>query len=108
MIYPAMAQAMRADDVQGYCALLHDDFAYVRHKSNDTLNKEQMRDLLTKVWGGGNRTIEDLRCIYENDEILVVHTRLSFKSGSREAALIVHLKKDGKVIRIESGVSDLS
>ena len=107
-IYPEMAAAMRADDVDRYVALLHEDFRYVRHKSNDTLDRDEMAALLGKVWGGGNRTIEDLRCIYENDDILVIHTRLSFQSGSREAAMIVNLKQDGKVIRTESGVSDLT
>jgi hypothetical protein len=107
-IYPEMAAAMRADDVDRYVALLHDDFRYVRHKSDDTLNRDEMAALLGKVWGGGNRTIEDMRCIYENDDILVIHTRLKFRSGSREAAMIVNLKKDGKVIRTESGVSDLT
>jgi len=107
-IYAEMAAAMRADDVERYVALLHEDFQYVRHKSNDTLNRTEMAALLGKVWGGGNRTIDDMRCIYENDDILVIHTRLSFRSGSREAAMIVNLKKDGKVIRTESGVSDLT
>jgi hypothetical protein len=107
-IYSEMAAAMRADDVARYVALLHEDFRYVRHKSNDTLNRDQMAALLLKVWGGGNRTIEDMRCIYENDDILVIHTRLSFRSGSREAAMIVNLKRDGKVISTESGVSDLT
>ena len=46
-----------------------------------------MAALLGKVWGSGNRTIEDLRCIYENDDILVIYTRLKFRSGSREAAM---------------------
>jgi hypothetical protein len=107
-IYPEMAAAMRADDVARYVALLHEDFRYVRHKSDDTLNRDEMAALVGKVWGGGNRTIEDMRCIYENDDILVIHTRLKFRSGSREAAMIVNLKKDGKVIRTESGVSDLT
>ncbi len=107
-IYPEMAAAMRADDVGRYVALLHEDFAYVRHKSNDTLNREQMAELLGRVWANGNRTIDEMRCIYESDDILVVHMRLSFRSGSRESAMIVHLKKDGKVIRVESGVSDLT
>jgi hypothetical protein len=107
-LYDEMEAAMRADDVARYTALLHDEFEYVRHKSNDTLNRDQMAALLTKVWGGGNRVIENMRCLYENDDILVVHTRLSFASGSKEGAMIVHLKKDGKVVRIESGVSDLT
>jgi len=107
-IYPEMAAAMRADDVARYVALLHEDFRYIRHKSNDSLNRDQMSALLGKVWGGGNRTIEDMRCVYENEDILVMHTRLKFKSGSREGAMIVNLKSDGKVITAESGVSDLT
>lgn len=107
-IYPEMAAAMRSDDVDRYIALMGEDFEYVRHKSRDTLGRDQMAALLRKVWGKGNRTIEDLRCLYENDDILVVHTRLAFASGLREGAMIVNLKKDGKIFRIESGVSDLT
>ncbi len=99
---------MRSDDVDRYVALMHETFEYVRHKSRDTLDRDQMAELLRKVWGNGNRTIEDLRCLYENDDILVVHTRLAFASGAREGAMIVNLKKDGKIVRIESGVSDLT
>jgi hypothetical protein len=107
-LFPEMEAAMRADDVDRYAALLHDDFAYVRHKSGDTLDKDQMAALLRKVWAGGNRTIEDIRCLYENDDVLVLHTRLSFASGSREGAMIVNLKRDGRILRTETGVSDLT
>jgi hypothetical protein len=67
-----------------------------------------MSALLGRVWCDGNRTIDDLRCVYENDGILVIHSCLTFKNGSREGAMIVNLKNDGKVIRTESGVSDLT
>lgn len=108
LIYTEMEAAMRADDVDRYAALLADDFAYVRHKSRDTIDREAMRHLLSRVWRPGNRTIEDMRCLYENADILVVHATLSFASGSREGAMIVHHKRGGKIVRIESGVSDLS
>lgn len=107
-IYPEMAAAMATDDVDRYVALLEDGFQYIRHKSNDALDRDQMAALLRRVWSNGNRTIEDMRCLYENEDILVVHTRLTFQSGSREGAMIVHIKKDGKVVRIESGVSNLT
>lgn len=107
-IYPEMAAAMRADDVERYTALLAEDFRYVRHKSGDTLDRGEMAALLREVWAGGNRTIEDLRCLYENDDILVIHARMAFRSGSREGAVIVNLKRDGKVVCTESGVSDLT
>ena len=108
LIYTEMEAAMRADDADRYTALLAEDFAYVRHKSRDTLGREAMRGLLAKVWRPGNRTIEDMRCLYENEDILVVHMTLSFASGSREGAMIVHHKRGGLIVRIESGVSDLS
>ena len=107
-IYTEMEAAMRADDADRYAALLAEDFEYVRHKSQDTIDRDAMRDLLKKVWCPGNRIIEDMRCLYENDDILVVHMILSFASGSREGAMIVHQKRDGQIVRIESGVSDLS
>jgi len=103
-----MSAAMRANDVDRYAALLHDDFEYVRHKSGDSLSRDQMAALLRKVWADGNRTIRTMRCLYENADIMVMHTILEFRSGSVEGAMIVHIKKDGKVLRIESGVSDLT
>jgi ketosteroid isomerase-like protein len=108
LIYDEMEAAMRTDDADAYAALLAEDFEYVRHKSQDSIDREAMRNLLAKVWRAGNRTIENMRCLYENDDILVVHMTLSFASGSREGAMIVHHKRDGRIVRIESGVSDLS
>lgn len=107
-IYPELEAAMRADDARRYAALLHDDFAYVRHKSKDTLDRTRMEALLSNVWSNGNRTIEAMRCLYENDDILVIHTVLSFANGTREGAMIVNMKRDGKILRTETGVSDLS
>ena len=107
-LYPEMEAAMRADDADRYAALLAQDFEYIRHKSQDSIGRDAMRDLLKKVWRPGNRVIEEMRCLYENDDILVVHMILSFASGSREGAMIVHQKRDGLIRRIESGVSDLT
>ena len=107
-LFAEMEAAMRADDADRYAALLSEDFEYVRHKSGDTLGRDAMRDLLAHVWRPGNRTIESLRCLYENEDILVVHAILSFAGGTREGALIAHQKQDGRIVRIESGVSDLT
>ncbi len=107
LIYHEMEAAMPANDPDRYAALLAEDFEYVRHRSQDTIGRAAMRDLLKKVWRPGNRVIEGMRCLYENDDILVVHMILSFASGSREGAMVVHHKRGGRIVRIESGVSDL-
>jgi hypothetical protein len=49
--------------------------------------------------------ITESRCIYENDDILVEHSLMDFPDGTREAVMAVHTKKDGKVIRTETGAT---
>jgi len=43
----------------------------------------------------GNEIIQNRRCIYENDKILVIHQFNKFVSGDKEALMITILKKDG-------------
>ena len=50
----------------------------------------------------------DLRCLYENDEILVAHSVTDVPDGTREAVLEFHNLKDGKIIRTETGATLLS
>ena len=51
--------------------------------------------------------IADDRCLYENEEILVMHQVMTFPDGSREAVMIVDSLKDGKVIRTETGATPI-
>jgi hypothetical protein len=44
LIYTEMEAAMRADDADRYAALLAEDFEYVRHKSQDTIDRDAMRE----------------------------------------------------------------
>ena len=50
---------------------------------------------------------ENSRIIYENDEIGVGHSFVSFKDGSRQAVLVVYTIKDGKITRSETGATNL-
>ena len=51
---------------------------------------------------------ENLRCIYENDDILVMHFVMTFPNGTRDAVMYVATKRDGKIVRIETGSTPLS
>ena len=44
-----------------------------------------------------NETVINRRCIYENDDICVVHQFSEFASGENEAIVMVSPKKDGLV-----------
>ena len=55
---------------------------------------------------GGPKT-ESFRIIYENNEIGVAHFFVSFDDGSRQAVLAVYIIKDGKIIRSETGATNV-
>ena len=52
-------------------------------------------------------TAEKQRCLYENDDILVVHSFVTYASGDEDALLAVYLKKDGLIWRAESGATPM-
>ena len=54
-----------------------------------------------------NITEDKVRCIYENDEILVTHRFNTYASGDKEALMMVALKKDGLIWRTETGATEM-
>ena len=61
------------------------------------MSDEQLESMMQK------NVNENMRCIYENDDILVVHSFATFPSGDKEAVLMVHKKKNGPLWRTETG-----
>ena len=54
------------------------------------------------------KDIDPLDIKFQNDDILVDHSVLSFPDGSKEAVLACHMKKEGKIISTETGATPLS
>lgn len=50
---------------------------------------------------------ESSRCVYENDDILVQHSFMSYPDDTREAVMLVAMKKDGKIVHMETGATSL-
>ena len=50
---------------------------------------------------------EKNRIIYENDEIGVAHSFVTFTDGTQQAVLVVYTIKDGKIIRSETGATNI-
>ena len=50
-----------------------------------------------KLWG-----------LYENDEVLVMHSIINFPDGTSEAIIQFSELKDGKIIKTETGASLIS
>ena len=110
-VYENMINTFDDCNVENYLNLLHEDYVFVRHQSGQKVSKADWAPTVTGMFNAmseGKLKLEENRCIYENDDILVDHSVLSFPDGSKEAVLACHKKKDGKIISSETGATPLS
>ena len=84
--------------------LLHDDFKFTMHKSGNSLGKADV----IKWAMSGDINQDKSRVVYENDEIGVHHSFVTFNDGNVEAVMAVYKYKDGKIISLETGATKIS
>jgi len=96
-------KALEAKDEGAMNEIIHDDYKFLMHASGKTLSKS---DVIK--WGmSGDINRDKVRIIYENDEIGVEHSFVTFKDGNTEAVMGVFKFKDGKVISFETGATKI-
>jgi len=78
-------------------SLYHDDFEFFRHQSGTSLNKAEYAVLMSSMFVGTSFTMVMHRCIYENDDILVEHSVMRFKDGSRESLISMQMLENGLI-----------
>ena len=83
--------------------LLHDDFKFTMHKSGNSLGKA---DVIKWAMSGDIKQ-DKSRIVYENKEIGVHHSIVTFNDGNVEAVMAVYKYKDGKIISLETGATKL-
>ena len=91
-------------DLKKYYEVLSEDFVWVKHSTGDHIGREELGKWF--VSDDAPKT-EKQRIIYENNEIGVAHSFVTFKDGSRQAVLAVYTIKDGKIIRSETGATNM-
>ena len=96
-------QAMNNKDEAAMNEILHDDYSFTMHKSGNVLKKADV--IKWAMSGDINR--DKVRVIYENDEIGVEHSFVTFNDGNTEAVMAVFKYKDGKIISLETGATQI-
>jgi hypothetical protein len=107
-IYEKLNTAMDNNDVNAYAELLHDDFKFVRHATSSEMTKSDWVNVISGMMESGKVTRTNSRCIYENDDILISHSFVSFPDGTSEAVLVCFTLSDGKIIRSETGATPIN
>lgn len=106
-VFEKLNKATMDRDAEAYVDLLANDCVFVRHQSGTEMNRDEVAELLKRMMAPGAATMGQRRCIYENDDILVVHSINDYPDGTREAVLAAYSLRDGKITRLETGATPL-
>jgi hypothetical protein len=104
-IFKAQEAAQEAQDMEAYAATMHEDFQFIMHLDNSTMDKEKTMEMFTFMMSSDDFVTHDSRCLYENDEAMVTQGIMSFPDGTKESVLAFMQIKDGQVIRMETGAT---
>ncbi|MDA1283360.1 MAG: nuclear transport factor 2 family protein [Proteobacteria bacterium] len=94
-------KAMEDKDEVAMNEILHDDYKFTMHSSGKILTKSDV--IAWAMSDDINR--EKVRVIYENDDIGIEHSFVTFNDGNKQAVMAVIKYKDGQVIEFETGAT---
>ena len=83
--------------------VLHDNFKFTMHSSGKVLSKS---DVIGWAMTDDINSDKD-RLIYENDEIAVHHSFVTFSDGNTQALMSVFKIENGKIISLETGATNM-
>jgi len=91
-------------DLNQFNEVMSEDFVWIKHSTGEKIG----RDVLAKWFMSDDAPkSENNRIIYENDEIGVAHSFVTFSDGSKQAVLVVYTIKNGRIIRSETGATNM-
>ena len=83
--------------------VIHDDYKFLLHSSGKTLNKQDV----IKWLKSGDVKRNNVRALFENDEVGFEHSFVTFNDGNKEAVMNYLKFKDGKIIHQETGATKI-
>ena len=95
--------ALKDKDEATMNELLHDDFKFTMHKSGNVLTKG---DVIKWAMSGDIKQ-DKVRIVYENNEIGIHHSLVTFDDGNVEAVMAVYKYNDVKIISLETGATPM-
>jgi len=91
-------------DLSKFNEVMSEDFVWVKHSTGEHIGREVLAE-----WFMSDESpiSESNRIIYENDEVGVAHSFVTFTDGSKQAVLVVYTIKNGRIIRSETGATNM-
>ena len=98
--YSEAFESKNEDEINDY---LHDDYAFTNYSQGKVFNKSEV----IKWAMSGDIKREKVRILYENEEVGVEHSFVSFEDGNKQAVLAFFTFKDGKIHTLETGATSI-
>ena len=96
-------KAMEDKDETALRDIIHDDYTFTMHKTGKVLKKDDV----VKWAMSGDINQDKVRIVYENDEVGVHHSLVTFDDGNVEAVMAVYKYNNGKIISLETGATPM-
>ena len=93
-------------DIEAFTSIIHADIEIIMHSTGGVIDYDLWMERISAVVLS-DAYAENIRCLYENDDIMVVHQITNAANGSREAVMYVFTKEDGMLTRLETGATPL-
>ena len=103
-IIKQMEKILSEGDTAAAEQLIHDDYQFLMHSTGKTLGK---KDVVSWI-GMKDVKKENVRILFENDEVGFEHAMVTFNDGNKEAVMTYYKFKDGKVVHQETGATKIS
>lgn len=103
-ILDKMNKAVEEMDTSTMDELLHDDFEFYFHSSGSSIGKNE---IIEWVKSGDVKNEKPPRILFENDVVGFDHSIVKFSDGKKQAVMAHYKFKDGKVIFMETGATNL-
>ena len=102
-IYEEFTKAWETRDINSLAECFTPDWEFHMHSRGAIITLEQWKEFFGNMLKNPDVKNENARLIYENDDIIVMHSIGTFPNGSRDAVMYVGLKRDGKIYKSETG-----
>ena len=100
--------AFNNKDLNGMAELMHPEWTMVMHSTGKVIHLDEWKETFGKFIASDKFQRDKNRCIYENDEIMVSHSFVTFPNGTTDAVMYVGILKDGKLFRVETGSTPIN
>ena len=82
---------------------MHPECTMVLHSTGKVIRRDEWRETFGGLIASDKFKQDKNRCFYENDDIMISHSFVTFPNGTTDAVTYVGILKDGKLFRVETG-----